>query len=446
MSNKHTHWSSRTAFIIATTGAAVGLGNIWRFPYIAGQNGGGAFVLVYVLCVIAIGIPLMLAEMVIGKRAQTNPIDSLKALAKENGHTQHWKWVGVLGLIALTIILSFYSVIGGFSLYYLLHGLMGSFNHADSHTIMAVWHNLVSNPLQLILWHTVFMGITMLVISAGVVNGLERATKIMMPALYIILFILVSYSASIGHFYEAVRYLFHPNWHAITLHVVINAMGHAFFTLALGAGALLTYASYTKPKSTLLSPIIPVVILDILVAFLSGLAIFPLVFAFHLPLTSGPGLMYQALPIAFSHIHFGQWVGVLFFMLLLFSAWTSSINLAEPMIATMAQRRLTSRRKAAWCVGLTAWLLGLLSIFSFNVWSGFSWHHLSVFDLITTASTDYLLPIGGLGFALFAGWVMTPDTLKKGICKSPTVFKVWLWLTRIIAPIAIVLILLFATT
>jgi len=446
MSNKHTHWSSRMAFIIATTGAAVGLGNIWRFPYIAGQNGGGAFVLVYVLCVIAIGIPLMLAEMIIGKRGQRNPVDSLKHLAKENGHSHHWKWVGVLGLVALTVILSFYSVIGGFSLYYLLHGLMGSFNHATPESVMTIWHKLISNPGQLILWHTLFMGMTMLVISAGVVNGLERATKIMMPALYIILFILVGYSASIGHFHQAVRYLFHPNWHAITIHVVINAMGHAFFTLALGAGALLTYASYTKPKATLLSPIIPVVILDILVAFLSGLAIFPLVFAFHLAPTSGPGLMYQALPIAFSHIHLGQWVGVLFFMLLLFSAWTSSINLAEPMIATITQRKLTSRRKAAWLVGFIAWLLGLLSIFSFNVWSDFNWHHLSVFDLITTLSTDYLLPIGGLGFALFAGWIMAPDSLKTGICQSPVVFKAWLWITRVIAPIAIIIIMLFATT
>ncbi len=438
----HKHWSNRLAFIIATTGAAVGLGNIWRFPYITGQNGGGAFVVVYVICVLLVGIPLVLAEMAIGHSAQKNPLDALRTLAKKHNASEHWRWVGLLGLITLTVILSFYSVIGGFSLYYLFKALSGTFNHASASTVALVWQQLVTHPWQMLFWHSLFMLMTMGVISAGVINGLERATKIMMPALYIILFVLVACAAKIGDFHRAFLYLFHPNWHLINAHIVISALGHAFFTLALGAGALLTYASYSKPNSTLLGSVIPVVILDVLVAFLSGLAIFPLVFAFHLPVTSGPGLMYQALPIAFAHIHGGQWLGVLFFLLLLFAAWTSSINLAEPIIATLSQRAYASRRSSAWLIGFVAWALGIASLLSFNILAHVQWHHHTVFDLISSTSTDYLLPLGGLGFAVFAGWVMSPATLKASICKSSVVFYSWLWLTRIVAPLAILLILL----
>lgn len=430
-------WSSRLGFIVATAGAAIGLGNIWRFPYMAGTEGGGAFVIVFLLCVLLVGIPIMLAEMSIGRRTRKNPVSALQELAKKNNKSPKWRWIGALGAFTCLLILSFYTVVGGWSIYYLLKSITGAFDHASPKEIADIWTGLTASAPQVVLWHTVFMGLTVWVIVAGVVKGIERATKIMMPALYAMLFFLVGYATTHGYFLQAWHFLFDFRLHEITASVVIAALGHAFFSLAVGVGALLIYAAYTPAKSRLVSSVFIVVALDVLVAILAGLAIFPLVFRFHLPINSGPGLMYTALPIAFSHIFAGKEIGCAFFLLLLFAAWTSSINLAEPIVAVVRDWFDWSREKTAVVVGTTAWLVGLLSALSFNWLSTLTFKGANFFTLISNLTTDILCPLGGIGFSLFAGWVMSRHDHEMSLETRATVFRIWYFLIRYVAPIAI---------
>ena len=439
-------WSSRFGFIVATAGAAIGLGNIWRFPYMAGTQGGGAFVMVYLACILLVGIPIMLAEMSIGRRARKNPVSALQDLAKANHRSRHWGILGALGAFTALLILSFYSVVGGWSIYYLIKALSGTFNGANSHQIMATWTDLIKSPLEVGLWHTVFMSLTVLVIMAGVVKGIERATKIMMPVLYAVLIALVIFACTHGAFGKAWHFLFDFRIQDITVHVVIAALGHAFFSLAVGVGAMLIYAAYTPKKTRLVSSIFIVVVLDVLVALLSGMAIFPLVFQFNLPVNSGPGLMYQALPIAFSQLAGGRWVASLFFLLLLFAAWTSSINLAEPVISVLRDWLDWTRRRAAWVVGLAAWSLGLLSAFSFNLLSFVKISGTDLFTAISDLATDVLCPLGGIGFSLFAGWVMSRYDNEGSLQTSSLIFRIWYLLIRYLAPIAIAVIFISLLT
>ena len=339
-------WSSKWAFILAATGAAVGLGNVWRFPYMAGSNGGSAFVLVYLICVLVMGLPIMVAEILIGRRARQNPVDALQTLAKESQQPRQWGLLGWWGALALLLVLSFYSVVSGWSIAYLFHSFDNTFNNATPREITHIWQHFLASPWRLIAWHTLFMCLTIGVIMRGVKQGLERATKYMMPALYLILLILVVYDGMIGNFGRAFHFLFDFQLGKITPSIIISAMGHAFFTLALGAGAMLTYGAYVPKRVNIAQAVWIVALLDVLVALLSGLAIFPLVFAHNLAPNSGPGLMFVTLPIAFAHIPAGALVGGLFFILLLFAAWTSSINLAEPMIIILMQRLNVSRNKS----------------------------------------------------------------------------------------------------
>lgn len=436
-------WSSKTAFILAATGAAVGLGNIWRFPYMAGENGGSAFVLVYLLCVLIIGIPVMFAEILIGRYTKQNPVDAMANGAKEMGHTHYWGLVGWWGALGLLLVLSFYSVVSGWAVSYLFRAGLGQFNGLNSNQVNHIWTQFLASPGHMLFWHTVFMLLTITVIIGGVTKGLERASKLMTPGLYIILIALVVYAAIEGNFSQAWHYLFHFDIQKITSSIIIAAMGHAFFTLALGAGAMLTYGAYVPKNVNIVHSCLIVTFLDVLVAFLSGMAIFPLVFAYHLPAQSGPGLMFVTLPIAFAQIPGGMIIGSLFFLLLIFAAWTSSINLAEPMVIILMRFLKISRLTSALLVGGMAWLLGIGSILSFNLWQHLIFfNHFTVFDLATNIPTDIILPIGGFCFAIFCGWV-----LKKYITMNELNIKfhwyfIWRFLIRYISPIGIIIILI----
>jgi len=431
-------WSSKLTFILAATGAAVGLGNIWRFPYMAGEHGGSAFVILYIAFVVLIGLPIMVSEFVIGRRARLNSIDALATLAKQNNRSKHWGLLGWWGAIGLLLTLSFYSVVSGWSIAYIVRSFSGTFNHLGPSQITLEWHNFLSNPWQLLGWHTLFMCLTMGVIVAGVQKGLENATKLMMPALYIILFGLVIYACTEGDAKSAVKFLFAFDYHKITPTVVIAALGHAFFTLALGAGALLTYGAYIPPRVPLVSSVFIIAGLDVLVAFLAGLAIFPIVFALHLAPQGGPGLMFQTLPITFAHMPMGSLVGGLFFVLLLFAAWTASLNIAEPLIVITMNRLNVSRFTAAFIVGSFAWFLGIGSLLSFNVWHHVQlFGHYSVFDIVTNVTTDVILPIGGMGFAFFAGWVMLRKQTEEEMNTKRYIYILWRFLIRYVALIGV---------
>lgn len=437
-------FSSKWGFILATTGAAVGLGNIWRFPYMVGIHGGSAFVLLYGLFVLLIGAPIMLAELMIGRIGRRNPVDSLSHLASEAGKSRAWGAVGWLGALALLMILSFYSVVSGWAIAYFGYAVTNVFQGLDPHGVHELWGQFISQPAELTVWHSIFMFLTMGVISCGVKNGLERATCYMMPLLYLLLFFLVGYSAIHGNFAQACHFLFDFQWKQVDISTVIAALGHAFFTLAIGAGAILTYGAYVKDNVNLCQSVGVIIGLDVLVAFLSGLAIFPLVFAKGLAPAEGPGLMFEALPIAFSQLPAGQWLGAGFFLLLIFAAWTSSINIAEPMVMILIERGRLTRTQACWVIGGLAWFMGLGTVLSFNIWQDVRlFGHWSLFDIATSMPTDLLLPLGGFGFSWFVVHIMNKkDIFALLVNNSEVLQKTWWFLLRFLAPLAILVILL----
>lgn len=447
-SGKRAHWSSQLTFILALTGAAVGLGNIWKFPYMAGDNGGSAFVMIYILAVVLIGLPVMIAEIVIGRRSQMNPVDALSTLARQEKHSKHWSLLGWWGMLGLLITLSFYSVIAGWSIFYLVKSLAGALVLQSDQHLTHIWRGFLASPGEMTLYHLLFMFLTFFVVAKGVNKGLEMANIYMMPLLFVILLLLVLYAASTtGHYFgEAWHFLFDFKIQKVTGAVVINAVGHAFFTLAVGVGAMEMYGSYLSKSTSIGKSVAVTAFLDVLTAFLSGMAIFPVLFMNHIAPQEGPGLMFLALPMAFSHMWMGRWMGTLFFVLLLFAAWTSSINIAEPMVAMLCEKTRFSRVQVCWIIGIIAALLGLISVFSFNIWQHVRiFGTFDLFTAITDLSTNIFLPVGGIFYALFAGWVMKKSHTRSELAfKQNWVYSVWLCLTRVIAPIGILIVFVSA--
>jgi NSS family neurotransmitter:Na+ symporter len=362
-------WSSRLGFILATTGAAVGVGNIWKFPYMVGANGGSAFVIVYIIAILLVGIPIMLGEIMIGRRGRHNPVDTMKILAIEAGASPKWQGLGWLFALILIMVLSFYSVVAGWAIGYFWETSIGHFTGLNAQQVGEHWKNFLSSPSELLIWHSVFMILTLWIVERGVHRGIELASRIMMPLLFLLLIVLDIYSATTPGFTQAYHFLFDLNFAKITPSVIISALGHAFFTLAVGAGCMLAYGSYLPRHTRFYGPVITVVFLDVVVAILAGLAIFSIVFSNGLTAIGGPGLIFEALPIAFANMAGGQLLGSLFFILFIFAAWTSSISMAEPVVVLLAVRYLGSRLKATVFVGFFAWTLGIGSVLSFNYWS-----------------------------------------------------------------------------
>lgn len=429
---------------MVTAGAAVGLGNIWKFPYVAGNNGGGIFVLLYLLFMLIIGVPAMIAELMLGRYGRQNPVNTLATVAKEVNASPLWQGTGWLGALTLILVLSFYSVVAGWSIAYLFFAFNNVFVQATPDSIVMLWQNLLANPEALILWHTLFMILTMGVIALGVNKGIENTSRWMMPGLFLILIVLVIYAAIEGNFTAACRYLFSFKWADVTPQAVIDALGQAYFSLATGAGCILIYGSYLSEKTDLVKTVLIITGLDILVALLSGMAIFPLVFAYDLAPESGPGLMFHALPMAFSHMPGAYLLGIAFFTLLLFAAWTSSISLGEPLVALLNERFSIRRPLASFYVGFIAWLLGLASVFSFNIWSEVRlFDRFPIFQVITDLPTNILLPIGALLFSVFTGWKMRLDVVQKEFGPyARWIFLSWLWTIRVLVPIATLIIFL----
>ncbi|MEJ1354227.1 MAG: sodium-dependent transporter [Candidatus Sedimenticola sp. (ex Thyasira tokunagai)] len=448
----HGQWSSRLTFILAATGAAVGLGNVWKFPYLVGENGGGAFVLVYLVSIALIGVPVMISEVLIGRRGRQSPINSLRDLAGEARSNCRWQYIGALGMVAGLIITSYYSVIAGWTLAYAVRMAGGVFSGVTKDGAESIFAFLVSDPERMLAWHTLFIVMTAMVVSRGVRSGLEHAIKILMPALFLLLLILVGYAyiSTNDHFGQGVSFMFNIDFAALTTGGVLTAMGHAFFTLSLGAGAVMVYGSYLPSDVPIAKTVLAVAAFDTIIALLAGLAVFPLVFASELAPASGPGLIFLSLPIAFGHMPFGWLFGTLFFILLLFAAWTSAIALLEPMVAWLVENRQVQRIRAAVWVGLFTWLLGVVSILSFGAWSfefdfaGEVRRH-GVYDLLDILSSSIILPIGGFAIALFAGWVLPKTLLVEELGgRTGTGFRLWYAAIRIVAPAALLLILLGA--
>ena len=434
----HGAWSSRLAFILAATGSAVGLGNIWKFPYITGENGRGAFVVVYLLCVLLIGIPIMIAETMLGRRSQRNPIETMELLTEEAGADKNWHYLGWMGVVAGLLILSYYSVIAGWASAYVLKAFTGSFFDADAAQIRQLFDEFIASPIQLIFWHSAFMLATMLIVVRGVNKGLEKAVQYLMPTLFILLFLLVAYAMTTDSYFQGLKFLFIPDFSKLTSGSVLTAMGHAFFTLSLGMGAIMVYGSYLPKNISIAKTTLLIAGADTVVALLAGIAIFPIVFANNLQPDSGPGLIFQTLPIAFGAMTGGWLMGISFFVMLVIAALTSSISLVEPAVAWLVENKNFSRQKACLWTGLSTWLLGIGSIFSFNVWANVKLFDRSIFQLLDYLTANLMLPIGGFSIAIFAGWIMSRQSSEQEL-NMPTVqsYQIWKILISYVAPSAV---------
>jgi neurotransmitter:Na+ symporter, NSS family len=444
----HGQWTNRTVFILAATGSAVGLGNIWKFPYITGENGGGTFVLVYLLCIALIGIPIMMAEIMLGRRGKQSPINTMVTLSAEEHRNPNWMWLGWMGVLSGFLILSYYSVIAGWAMSYIFRTGGGMFIGVTADGVKRIFTDLVTDPERLLAWHTLFMVMTMIVVARGVKNGLEKAVTFLMPLLFGLLALILMYSMTTGYFTEGLRFLFTPG--SIDGNGILIAMGHAFFTLSLGMGAIMVYGSYLSEEYSIVQASIVIALADTVVALMAGMAIFPIVFANGLEPDAGPGLIFQTLPIAFGHMEGGTLVGVVFFILLMFAAWTSAISLIEPAVAYLVENRGMNRIYASVWIGGITWFVGLGTIFSFNIWQDktlsipYIFENLTFFDFLDYLTANIMLPLGGLFIAIFAAWVMHESSTKEELATWPALYNIWRFLVRYITPVAVIIVFLKA--
>ena len=441
----HGQWSSRLAFVLAVSGSAVGLGNIWRFPYVVGTNGGGAFVLVYLACVFVVGLPLMMSEILIGRRGRRNPVATMQLLGEEEAGTRHWRLVGGGGVVAAFFILSFYSVIAGWAVAYVLKSASGAFSGAGAQEVGAVFDGLTGSWMSTALWHTVFMAATVIVVARGVERGLEQAVRVLMPALIGLLVLLLGYSIVEGDFASGLAFMFEPKVEELTGAGVLAALGQAFFSLSVGMGAVMAYGAYLADEASIIRTSVAVVLADTSIAILAGLVIFPIVFANGLDPAAGPGLVFQSLPLAFGQMPGGVVIATIFFLLLTFAAWTSGISLLEPPVAFFMESRNLTRPAAASLVGGIIWVLGFLSVFSFNLLSEFTFFRGTFFDNLDFLTSSVILPIGGLAIVVFAGWVMSQNSTSDELdSDAGPAYRMWRFAARYIAPVAVLLIFLNA--
>jgi len=399
MINKREQWGSKLGFILAASGSAVGLGNIWKYPHMAGQNGGAAFTIVYLVCILVVGLPILLGELVIGRNTQLSPVGAFNKLADKS----NWKWVGFLGVASAFVILSFYGVVGGWTLRYTVYSLSGGFESLSGNADASgeVFNSFISNSINPIFWQLLFMSVCIGIIIKGVKSGIEEGSKIMMPLIIVILGILVVRGLTLDGGSEGLIFLFKPKFSDLTPSSIVLALGHAFFTLSLGMGTMLTYGSYVDKKQNLFSSAIWVILLDTAIAMLAGTAIFTIVFAMGADPSAGAGLIFVVLPTIFPQIGGGLVWGTLFFFILFMAALTSAISILEVITAYFIDEKGWSRERATLSFGGVITIVGIfcsLSLGNFNITSIFD---ISFFDFMDELSSKYMLPIGGALTAIF---------------------------------------------
>ena len=440
-------WSSRWVFLLAAIGTAVGLGNIWRFPYTAGVSGGGAFVIVYLGAVLLLALPVLLAELMIGRRGAAGPPAAIEAVATESGRSRHWRLMGiVLGALGATLSLSFYAVVGAWTIAYAFKMGLGQLQGVTVTESEQVFLALSGSPDNLLPWFTAFFVATVFISSRGLHGGIEKAIKFLMPALFVMLVVMVIYAATVGDFATAWHFLFNPDFSKITTGVVMAAFGQAFFSISVGLTNMMAYAAYIKRDTSLPQSAALIIAADTSVALLAGLAIFPIIFMYGLEPGAGPGLVFMTLPFAFGQITGGVLFGTIFFLLLFFAALTSSIAMLEAPVAWLRDATNLSRRSAALLAGSVSFCLGILAALSFSTLADV--HPLGAFklfegktffDVFDFTVTNVMMPIGGILVAIFAGWFVrtkySKDELFGG--RETLVYRVWLVLVRFLAPVVL---------
>ena len=400
--NRRGFWSSRLGFILAASGSAVGLGNVWKFPYIVGENGGGAFVLIYLVCIFVIGTPIMLAEFTLGRKTYLNPVGAVDQLRPNSP----WTGIGYMGVLGGFLILSFYGVVGGWTYAYVVKSITGSVLAFPSpKEAGAFFGSFIGNTGEVLFYHALFMGTCIAIVLRGVHGGIEKACDILMPALVVILLLLMLRALTLDGAMEGVAFYLTPDFSKISGNVVLIALGQAFFSLSLGMGAMITYGSYLSEKENLTSCTLYVVMFDTLIALMVGMVIFPAVFAMGFEPTEGPGLVFSVLPTVYASMPLGHGVAVIFFILLAIAAITSGISLLEVVVAYFIDQRGWGRKRAVLIVGLTIFALGIPSGLSFGVLADVKLLDMTFFDHIDNIASNYLLPLGGMLTAIFVGWV-----------------------------------------
>lgn len=436
-------FSSRIAFIIVTAGSAVGLGNVWGFTYVAGQNGGGGFVLIYLLALAFVAAPAFMAELLIGRMGKASPPTAFANVQARTKSRFPWPGVGWMGLVGTILVLSFYAVIAGQALYYGLVAAGGGFAGWTEAQVTALDGDFREAPLWMIFWSALFMALTAVIVSFDIRTGLEKAGKVMMPALLLILIGLMIYAGKTGDMGRAVEFLFGFHEMTLTPHLFLEAVGQAFFTLGVGVGGIMTYGSYMGDDVKLPRATFWIVAMDVFVALAAGLAIFPLVFSSGVDAAAGPGLVFMTLPLIFTEIPGGAFVAFVFFLLLAFAAITSSISLLSPTVARMEEAGW-SRRKGALVMASLAVVMSLFTIMSFAGWRDvyplafLGFDGMTAFDLIREGVSNFVLPVSGLAYAVLVGWVLGREDVRKALpMHDGPMFKAWYGVIRFIAPLAI---------
>ena len=430
--------------MLAAVGAAVGLGNIWKFPYVAGVSGGGAFVLVYIVCVIFVAIPILIGELLIGRCGSGSPPVAMRKVAEKSGRSAKWSIVGFMGMIVGYLIATYYSVIAGWTLVY-IYKAANSFDGATALNVAQQFEDLKADPVTMAIWHSVFMCLALTIVGRGLRNGIERVVKLLMPALFVMLAVMIGYAAVAGDFAAGVNFLFSVDFSKITGAVVLNAIGQAFFSISVAMGLMMVYGAYVPKDVSLTRSAIIIATADTVIALLAGLMIFPIVFANGLDPAEGPGLIFKTLPTAFVGMPGGAVFGALFFLLLAFAAITSIIAIIEPIVAYAEDRWHMERITACVVFGFIGWAIGIASVLSFNAWQDVTplamfdvFDGKSIYDLIDYFTANIMMPVGAILIALFVGWRMKPEMIEGDLSFShPLLFKAWLWIMRVVAPLAI---------
>lgn len=441
----HGLWSSRGAFILAATGAAVGLGNVWKFPYMAGQYGGGVFVLIYLACMIVIGIPLMMAEISLGRCGRQNPAFSFRTIAKENNLSRGWTWLGAIMVITGPLILTYYCVIAGWALAYVFKAGSGVFHGINATDASNIFDQLIVSPWHLLFWHSIIIFATMFVVAKGIEKGIEKTVNVMFPGMLLLLIVLVVYGMFSGYFSETLDYLFKPDLSEISSKAVLAAMGQAFFSLSLATGSIMMYGAYLPRDASVTGAAVSICLVDTGVALLAGLAIFPIVFSNQLTPGAGPGLIFLTLPIAFGQMPLGSFFASLFFVMLVFAAFTSTISLLEPAVAFLIEATRLHRKQASIVVGFFVWLAGFGTVFSFNIAKHLTLFELNYFEIIDYVTANIMLPAVGLLIAIFSVWLLKPKMMRHELeLPDGPLFKTWRFITRYISPVCIIIVFLKA--
>ncbi len=431
--NSSPGWSSRFAFLMASIGFAVGLGNIWRFPYITGENGGGAFVIIYLICAVTIAVPILMSEVMIGRRGKMSPPGAMAKVAIEQGKSPRWSLVGMMGLLTAFLIMVTYCVVTGWVLNYLFVAISTGFSGVDAASSSQAFGAVQADVVGSLFWTFLGLSITGSIIYAGVQNGIERSVTILMPCLFAMMVALVIYNMVVGGFDEALAYMFSADFSKITPSVILIALGQAFFSIGVAMGGMMTFGAYLPDSVSIPRSVVLIVLADTTVALMAGLVIFPAVFLYGLDPGGGPGLIFQTLPVAFAQMPGGHLVSVVFFTLLSVAAVTSMVGLIEPQAHWLEEHRGFSRHSSTLVIMGSIATLGVFSVLGYNVLidSGFN----ATLDYI---SNQILLPVGGLLIAIFAAWFMNREDSRSELAMHDgLMFRLWYFLIRFAVPPAV---------